>query len=137
MSAPPDLLQRVPLFSDLERKDLESLAQQFKESVFEPGDVIATEGQGGVGFFVIAEGEATVTVGGAERTRLHSGDYFGEVALIDHGARTATVTAATPMRLYGMTSWEFRPLVEENAGIAWKLLQSLARRLRDAGQDVV
>jgi CRP-like cAMP-binding protein len=135
MSAPPDLLQRVPLFADLERKQLESLARQFKESVFEAGDVIATEGQGGVGFFVIAEGEANVSVGGAERARLHSGDYFGEVALIDQGARTATVTAATPMRLYGMTSWEFRPLVEQNAGIAWKLLQSLARRLRDAGHD--
>jgi CRP-like cAMP-binding protein len=130
--APPDLLHRVPLFADLERRELEHLAESFKESDFEPGDVIATEGQGGVGFFVIAEGEANVSVGGTERARLHSGDYFGEVALIDQGARTATVTAATPLRLYGLTSWDFRPLVEENAGIAWKLLQSLARRLRDA-----
>src|SRR5262249_24172134 len=130
--APPGLLQRVPLFADLERKELERLASSFKESTFEPGDVIATEGQGGAGFCVIAEGEATVTVAAAERTRLHSGDYFGEVALIDQGARTATVTAATPLRLYGMTSWDFRPLVEQNASIAWKLLQSLARRLRDA-----
>ena len=130
--APPDLLQRVPLFADLERRELERLAESFKESAFEPGDVIATEGQGGAGFFVIAEGEATVTVAGSERTRLHSGDYFGEVALIDQGARTATVTAATPLRLYGLTSWEFRPLVESNASIAWKLLETMAKRLRSA-----
>jgi CRP/FNR family transcriptional regulator, cyclic AMP receptor protein len=129
--APPDLIHRVPIFADLERNELEHIAASFKESTFEPGDAVATEGQGGVGFFVIAEGEATVSVGGAERARLHSGDYFGEIALIDQGARTATVTAATPLRLYGLTSWEFRPIVESHSSIAWKLLQALVRRLRD------
>ena len=62
------------------------------------------------------------------------GDYFGEVALIDDGARTATLTAKTPVKCYGITAWEFRPLVGQNADLAWKMLQTMARRLRSAEQ---
>lgn len=132
--APVELVQQVPLFAGLDRRELERLARSFKESSFEPGDVVAAEGEGGVGFFVIESGEAGVTVRGTDRARLRPGDHFGEIALIDDGARTATVTALTPLRCYGLTSWEFRPLVESNAGIAWKLLQTLAQRLRAAEQ---
>lgn len=103
-----------------------------KERNFSPGDTIASEGQSGIGFFIIEEGEAAVTIGGEERATLKSGDHFGEIALIDDGARTATVTAKTPLKAYGITAWEFRPMVEQNAGLAWKLLQELAKRLRDA-----
>ena len=71
-----------------------------------------------------------MTVHGEERATLGPGDYFGEVALIDEGARTATIVAKTDLRCYGLTSWEFRPLVESNGEIAWKLLQTLAKRLR-------
>ena len=131
MAAPAELLQRVPLFADLDRRELESVASTLKERTFQAGDTIATEGQLGLGFFLIDDGEAKVTVHGHERGTLGPGDYFGEVALLDdHGARTATVTAATNLRCYGLTSWEFRPLVEGNAGIAWKLLQAMAKRLR-------
>jgi CRP-like cAMP-binding protein len=129
-----ELIRNVPLFADLERKELEQLARSFKESTFDAGQTVAAEGEGGVGFFVVADGEATVSVRGEERGTLRVGQTFGEIALIDQGSRTATVTAATPLRLYGITSWEFRPLVETNAGIAWKLLQALARRLREAEQ---
>ena len=108
------------------------MASSFKERRFAPGDVVAREGQSGVGFFVIEEGEATVVSHGEERATLGPGDYFGEIALIDDGARTATIQAASPLRCYGMTSWEFRPLVESHASIAWKLLQVLAQRLRQA-----
>ena len=132
--APTELLQRVPLFGDLDRRELEVLARSFKERTFSAGDTVATEGQGGVGFFVVADGDATVTVRGEERGKIRSGDYFGEVALIDEGARSATVVADTDLRCYGLTAWEFRPLVESNAGIAWKLLQSMAKRLRQAEQ---
>ena len=76
--------------------------------------------------------EASVTVRGGERDKLGPGDYFGEIALIDEGARSATVTADSELRCYGLTSWEFRPLVEGNAGIAWKLLETMAKRLRAA-----
>lgn len=132
MTAPPDLVQQVPLFSDLSKQELQGLASSMKERNFSPGDTIASEGQSGIGFFIIEEGEAAVTIGGEERATLKSGDHFGEIALIDDGARTATVTAKTPLKAYGITAWEFRPMVEQNAGLAWKLLQELAKRLRDA-----
>jgi CRP/FNR family transcriptional regulator, cyclic AMP receptor protein len=125
-------LQRVPLFADLDRKELASLASSFKERTFEAGETVASEGSGGVGFFVIDEGNAKVTLRGEERVTLGPGDYFGEIALIDEGARTATITAETALRCYGLTSWEFRPLVEGNSQIAWKMIQALAKQLREA-----
>src|SRR5690242_5044083 len=130
--APLELLQRVPLFADFERGDLERLSRSFKERTFEAGHKVAEEGRGGAGFFVIESGEATVSVRGEERAKLGPGDYFGEIALVDDGARSATITAGSDLRCYGLTSWEFRPLVESNASIAWKLLETLAKRLREA-----
>jgi CRP/FNR family cyclic AMP-dependent transcriptional regulator len=132
MPAPTDLLRRVPLFADLSDRDLGKLAQSFKESKFSAGDVIAAEGKGGVGFFVIGEGEVAYSIRGEDKGRGGAGDYFGEIALIDDGTRSATVTATTDVTTFGLTSWEFRPLVEENAAIAWQLLQTLAKRLRAA-----
>lgn len=129
-----ELLKRVPLFSDLDTRERESIASSMKERTFAAGDTVAREGEGGVGFFVIEDGTAKVSVGGEERRRLGAGDYFGEIALISEGARTATITAETELRTYGMTFWDFRPLVESNASIAWKLLQALAKQA-DAGRQ--
>ena len=81
---------------------------------------------------MIESGEASVSVRGSERDKLGPGDYFGEIALIDEGGRSATVTADSELRCWGLTSWEFRPLVEGNAAIAWKLLETMAKRLRAA-----
>ena len=130
--APVELLQRVPLFEDFERGDLERLSRSFKQRVFDAGSTVADEGRTGAGFFVIESGEASVSVRGSEHGKLGPGDYFGEIALIDDGARSATVTADSELRCYGLTSWEFRPLVEGNASIAWKLLETMAKRLRAA-----
>ncbi len=129
-----DLIKHVPLFSDLDRKESEQLARSFKERNFAAGETIATEGQRGIGFFLIESGNAKVTKGGEELATLGPGDYFGEVALVDDGPRSATVTASSDLRCYGLTSWEFKPLVETNAAIAWKLLQAMAQRLRVAEQ---
>jgi CRP/FNR family transcriptional regulator, cyclic AMP receptor protein len=129
---PVELLQRVPLFEDFERGDLDRLSRSFKQRIFDAGSTVADEGRTGAGFFVIESGEATVSVRGTERDKLGPGDYFGEIALIDDGARSATVTADSELRCYGLTSWEFRPLVEGNASIAWKLLETMAKRLRAA-----
>ena len=130
--APVELLQRVPLFADFERRELERLARSFKERTFEAGSTVAGEGRTGAGFFVIESGEASVSVHGQERAKVGPGDYFGEIALIDEGARSATITADSDLHCYGLTSWEFRPLVEGNASIAWKLLETMAKRLRAA-----
>ena len=135
MAAPQELIQQVPLFSDLDKKALQGLASSMKERTFKEGDTIATEGQTGIGFFIIDEGEAAISVQGEERATLGHGDYFGEVALIDDGARTATITAkTTPLKCYGITSWEFKPLVEQNADLAWKMLQTMAKMLRASEQ---
>jgi CRP-like cAMP-binding protein len=130
-----DLVRRVPIFADLERKELQGIANTLKERTFRAGETITSEGESAVGFFVIQDGEATVAVGGQERGRLGPGDYFGEIALIAQTPRTATVTADTDVRCLGMTFWEFRPLVEENGKIAWKMLQSLARKLGEHDQQ--
>jgi CRP-like cAMP-binding protein len=124
-----ELLRRVPLFADLDKKELEGIANSLKERTFRAGETITSEGESAVGFFVIQDGEAKVSVGGQEKARLGPGDYFGEIALIAQSARTATLTAETDVRCLGMTFWEFRPLVEENGKIAWKMLQSLARKM--------
>ncbi|HET8651036.1 MAG TPA: cyclic nucleotide-binding domain-containing protein [Gaiellaceae bacterium] len=126
------LLKRVPLFSDLDNRELEQIAGSMKRRQFSAGQEIAREGESGVGFFVIQDGNAKVSVHGDERRRLGPGDYFGEIALIAQGARTATVTAESDLTALGMTFWDFRPLVEGNASIAWKLLQAFAKTY---GQD--
>jgi len=127
-----ETLKQVPLFSELEKRDLERVADSFKERKYSAEDTIAGEGQGGAGFFIIDEGTAKVAVRDADRGTLGPGDYFGEIALIDEGARTVTVTADTDMKTYAMTFWEFRPIVETDARIAWKLVQALAHKLREA-----
>ena len=132
MPAPPELLRKVEIFASLSDRDLERLARSFKESTFAEGDVIATEGQRGVGFFVIGEGTVDYSVHGERVGSGGPGNYFGEVALVDDGPRSATVTAATDVIAYGLTSWDFRPLVEDSAGIGWELLQVMAKRLRAA-----
>jgi CRP-like cAMP-binding protein len=133
--APVDVLRRVPLFADLNRREVEKIARLFKERRFSAGETVVREGSGGAAFFLIDSGEAAVSVGGKERGTLEPGDYFGEIALIDEGARTASITATSDLVCYGLTFWDFRPLVQANAEIGWKLLQSLAKKLRVAQDD--
>ena len=130
--SPMEALRNVPLFAELTDEDLERLARQMKERRFSAGSTVTSEGAGGAGFFVIIEGSATVTVGDEERAQLGAGDHFGEIALIDEGMRSATITAETDLLCYGMTAWEFRPFIEEHPQVAWVMLQTLARRLREA-----
>jgi CRP-like cAMP-binding protein len=135
MAAPSvELLQRVPLFAEMKPKELQSLSGSFKERTFAEGEDIAVEGETGGGgrFFVIESGEAIVTVHGEERGRLGPGDYFGDVAMIDRGERTATIHAASELTCYSLTFWDFRPLVETDPRVAWPLLQTMAKRLRAA-----
>src|SRR3954470_13062020 len=129
--APVDLIRSVPLFEDLDKRELDSLARTFKERTVSAGDAIVTEDKPAAGFFVIDEGNARVSIREREVGALGPGDYFGEIALLDEGARTATITAESDMRLYALTFWEFRPLVEQDARVAWKLLQALERQRRE------
>jgi len=130
--APVELIKSVPLFSGLSDRELKQISQSMKERTFGAGDTVTQEGKGGIGFFVIADGTAKVSIGGTEVRTFGPGDYFGEVALIADIDRTATITAESDLTCYGMTSWDFRPLVEGNAAIAWKMLQVMAERLKEA-----
>jgi CRP/FNR family transcriptional regulator, cyclic AMP receptor protein len=125
-----DVLQRVPLFSGLERKELEQIGESMRERTFSAGQTVTEQGAGGAGFFIVESGEATVSVDGQQRGTIGAGDYFGEIALLTGSERTATITATSDLHCYGMTPWDFRPLVEGNPAIAWKLLQSMAEKLR-------
>jgi pyruvate,water dikinase len=129
---PVAALLRVELFAGMDRRQAEQIGRLLKERHFKKGETVIVEGSGGAAFFFIDSGEATVTSKGVHLATLAPGDYFGELALIDGGPRSATVTASTDLSCYGLTFWEFRPLVEGNGGIGWKLLQALAKRLRAA-----
>jgi len=130
--APVEALRRVPLFAGLDESEVQQVALLFKERHFAAGETVVKEGADGAAFFLIVSGEATVSVGGSERASLGPGDHFGEIALIDEQVRSATIVATTDLVCYGLTFWEFQPLVVENGAIGWKLLQSLVGKLRSA-----
>ena len=131
---PVEVIRRARLFSGLDKNDVDKIAALFKERRFAAGETVIKEGSGGASFYVIVSGSATVTIGGEPRAILQAGDHFGEIALLDEGARIATITASSELVCQGLTLWEFRPLVEENGLIGWTLMQNLARELREAEQ---
>jgi CRP-like cAMP-binding protein len=122
-----DELRRVQLFSGLSERQLRQLARLAKERQFRPGVIVVSEGtMSGARFFVVAEGEAIVSVDGHEVARIGPGAHFGELALITEEARTATVTAATQLRCHVIAFWDFRTFAKDNPDVSWKLLQHLA-----------
>jgi CRP-like cAMP-binding protein len=128
----PELLRGTALFGELDDPTLEKLGGDFIQRDFPEGATLAEEGQGGLNFFVVASGEAVVTVGGNEVGRLGAGSSFGEIALVDKSARSATITAASSMTTFALPVWSFRSFVETRPDVAWKLLEILAERLRTA-----
>jgi CRP-like cAMP-binding protein len=129
MSVTLDALQKVPFLSHVNRKELDGLAQTMSERDVSAGKEIVTQGKGGVAFFLIIDGQATVVVDGEERRQLGPGDHFGEIALVVPDiARTSTVRADTDMRLAALTTWNFKPWVMQNPEVAWALLETLAKR---------
>jgi CRP-like cAMP-binding protein len=127
-----DLIRRVPLFAEADEDFLQRLANEFMERTFSAGETIAEEGEAGRTFIVIDSGEVSVTVHGEPVGRLGPGEAFGEMALIDKSARSATVTAETDVHCYQLPVWSFRPLVESHPEMAWALLEALAQRVREA-----
>jgi cAMP-dependent protein kinase regulator len=125
-----DALGRAPLFRNLKRGELVELAKRTEDLEVEEGKVLAREGDLGSEFFVVVDGEVAVTKDGRELRRLSAGDFFGEIALIwDSPRRTATVTAATPLRFFVLTRQAFRSLIDRHPDIESRVLEALEERV--------
>jgi CRP-like cAMP-binding protein len=126
-------LRRVPFLSGVDDRGLRQLAEAMGERTVPEGRELVSQGQGGIAFFIVLEGEASVSINGAERGRLKPGDYFGEIALIAKDPpRTATVTACSDVRVGTLTSWNFKPFVMDHPEVAWSMLETLAKRIVEA-----
>jgi CRP/FNR family transcriptional regulator, cyclic AMP receptor protein len=129
-----DLLGNVDLFRDLTSKELRAVHAQSKEISFRDGEVVVAEGEKSARFYLILDGQAKVDVGGRRRPSLQKGDYFGEISLIDGGPRTATVTAVGDLHTLTIASFNFRSLLREYPPMAFKVLVTLCRRVRNSEQ---
>lgn len=127
-----ELIKNTSLFSACNTKEVSAIASLADEVDVPAGYELAHEGRIGREFFVIADGEAKVSRGGRKVVTLGPGSFFGEMALLDQGPRTATVTAQTPMRLFVLDSRSFSSLIEAAPPVARKMLRALAQRLRTA-----
>jgi CRP-like cAMP-binding protein len=125
-----ELLRKVPLFEAFDDTQLDRLAGEFFERSYRAGETLAGEGDSGRSFFVLEEGEVSVAVRGDVVGTLGPGSNFGEIALIDKQARSATITANTDVHAYILPIWSFRPIVEQDPQMMWKLLESVAGRIR-------
>ena len=126
------MLHRVPLFSACNDKQLAFIATQVEELDFPAGKLLCRQGDSGGDFFVILSGTAEVVRDGRPVRDLAAGDFFGEIALIDHGPRTATVTAKTPLRSLVLGPGQFQNVLHQNVEIATAILRALGERIRSA-----
>jgi CRP/FNR family transcriptional regulator, cyclic AMP receptor protein len=124
-----ELLKQVPLFAGCSKAELREVALSTDEIDLRSGHVLTREGRPGREFFILVEGTASVTQDGKTIAELSGGDWFGEIALLTHRPRTATVTATTPVRVLVLTDRAFRRVVETMPRIALKVLASVGQRL--------
>jgi CRP/FNR family cyclic AMP-dependent transcriptional regulator len=127
-----DVLQNVPLFSACTSKELGRIASLVDEAEVPTGAVLTKEGATGREFFAVADGKATAKIKNKKIASFDRGDFFGEMALLDQGPRSATITADTPMKLYVLDSNSFATLIDKHPAVARKILRGLAGRLRKA-----
>jgi CRP-like cAMP-binding protein len=125
-------LAGIPLFDDLEPEELAAIAPWFDVQEASPGVNLTGEGAAGYSFFVLSDGTASVTIDGAEVNALGPGDFFGELALLGDGRRTATVTTTSPSRLLVLFGTEFRKLQEQRPDLAGRIEAGVRARLQPA-----
>jgi CRP-like cAMP-binding protein len=128
---PTETLRQVPLFSSLDKKELAMLAKLVKEQTYQPGTTIVKAGAGGHGLYIIKEGEVSIIQDGRTVASMGPGQFFGEISVLDGGPRTADVRAESPTTCLALISWEVKPLLMENAGITYKMLLEMVKRLRN------
>ena len=125
-----DLLSRVPLFSQLSKRELEFVASRCDEVDVQAGRQLTTQGKPGDSFYLLLAGEAKVEVDGKPRRTMMAGDFFGEISMLDRGLATATITTRTRARLLVMSHAQFRDAVKANDAVLMKVLAAMGERLR-------
>jgi CRP-like cAMP-binding protein len=131
-----EALRAAPLFEGLSDKELTEVAMRTDDLDFAAGKVLCKEGEIGSEFYVIMEGEAEVTREGEHLETLRSGDFFGEIALVEDVPRNATVTAATPLRCFLLTRGRFLHVLDDEPDVERKVMRALAKRLAAAQPGV-
>jgi CRP/FNR family transcriptional regulator, cyclic AMP receptor protein len=126
-----DHLAKVPLFAACTKKELQAVARASDEITLPDGKTLCEQGSVGREAFVIVDGTANVLRNGRKVATLGAGDCVGELALLDHGPRTATVTAGSDLTVLVLGAREFAGLVDEVPSIAHKLMKALAHRIRE------
>jgi CRP/FNR family cyclic AMP-dependent transcriptional regulator len=132
---PAETLRQVPLFSSLDKKELGMLAKLVKEQRYEPGTTIVQSGAGGHGLYIIKEGNVSIIQNGKTVATMGPGQFFGEISVLDGGPRTADVRADAPTVCLALISWEVKPLLMENAGMTYKMLLEMVKRLRSTAPE--
>jgi CRP-like cAMP-binding protein len=125
-------LKGCKLFEGLSDKECKQIAADMTEVTHPAGKELLVKGTAGVGFHIILEGEADVVLPGGRRVRLKPGDHFGEMALLDHRGRSATVVAVTDLKVYAVSAWEFESFLAAHPKVAYRMLQAFSQRLREA-----
>jgi CRP/FNR family transcriptional regulator, cyclic AMP receptor protein len=128
--AKTEALSRVPLFSQLSKRELEFVSTRADEVDARAGEKLTTQGRPGDSFYVLLEGEAFVDVNGKPRQTLKTGDFFGEISMLDRGLASATVTTKTDARLLVMSHAQFRDAIKASDGLLVKVLAAMGERLR-------
>jgi len=126
-----EIFRKIPLFRSLEERELKALANLSKEMTFKAGDPIVKEGDAGLGFYLIKEGEAKVRHGDRTVATLGRGDFFGEMALLDDQPRSADVIATEPTKCLVLLRWNFWSMISKNPNVVRGLLREMSRRLRE------
>ncbi len=126
-----EALSRVPLFHDLTNRELEFVAGHTDEVDVAAGKELTRQGQLGHTFYVMLDGTAAVTIDGKLRSTMKTGDFFGEISMLDQGEGTATIVTTSPCHMMVMSHAQFGDVVKGNDGILVKVLNQMARRLRN------
>lgn len=129
-------IKEAKLFQGLPESEMRSVEKQLKTVKHPAGHEIVLRGEGGVGFMVITEGTVSVETIQGKTRKLGPGDSFGEMALLDHEGRSATITADTDVTLATIPEWNFKPFLKEHPEVTYRLLQTLSRRVRQAEGDL-
>lgn len=126
-------LKAVPLFAHCTNKQIQFIVTQVEDMDFPTGRVLCREGQSGGDFFILLAGSADVSRKGKRITRMMPGDFFGEIAVVDGGLRTATVTTSAPSRCLVLGPRQFQNVLHQNVDIALGVMKALSLRVREAG----